>query len=280
VLLVILLGVIAFLVAASAALISQGEGLARQIPTYLQEAQDHQSFIGRLNDQLGLQDKVQSFLNSSGSDLATGVLGAGAAVFGALTDTLIVTVLTIYFLADMPRIRALGYRFVPRERRPRAILIGDDILAKIGAYVLGNLAISVIAGVLTFAWLLIFRVPYAFLLSVLVAILDLIPVVGSTLAGVIVAAVALGVSLPVCLATIGFFVIYRLFEDYVLVPKLIGKVVKVPALITVVAVLIGAALLGIVGALVAIPAAAALVLIAREIWFPRLDGKPQPVRST
>ena len=94
----------------------QGEELARQIPTYLQEAQDHQSFIGRLNEQLGLQDKVQSFLNSSGSDLATGVLGAGAAVFGALTDTLIVTVLTIYFLADMPRIRALGYRFVPRER--------------------------------------------------------------------------------------------------------------------------------------------------------------------
>jgi predicted PurR-regulated permease PerM len=92
---------------------------------------------------------------------------------------------------------------------------------------------------------------------------------------VIVAAVALTVSLPVCLATIGFFVVYRLFEDYVLVPKLIGKAVKVPALLTVVSVLIGAALLGIVGALVAIPAAAALVLIAREIWFPRLDqGKP------
>ena len=145
--------------AASAALISQGEGLAQQIPTYLQEAQDHQSFIGRLNDQFGLQDKVQSFLSSSGSDLATGVLGAGAAVFGALTDTLIVIVLTIYFLADMPRIRALGYRFVPRERRPRAILIGDDILAKIGAYVLGNLAISVIAGVLTFGWLLDLRGP-------------------------------------------------------------------------------------------------------------------------
>ena len=72
-----------------------------------------------------------------------------------MTDGLIVIVLTIYFLADLPRIRALGYRFVPRARRPRAILIGDDILAKIGAYVLGNLAISVIAGVLTFVWLLV-----------------------------------------------------------------------------------------------------------------------------
>ena len=279
VLLVILLVFAGFLVSASAALIAQGQQLAAQVPTYMQEAQDHQSFIGKLNDQFGLQDKIQSFLNSSGSDLATGVIGASEAVFGALANTLVVTVLTIYFLADMPRIRALMYRFVPRPRRPRAILIGDDILAKIGGYVLGNLAISVIAGVLTFAWLIIFGVPYAFLLSVLVALLDLVPVVGSTIGGVIVAAVALTVSLPVCLATIAFFVIYRLFEDYVLVPRLIGKAVKVPALLTVVSVLVGAALLGIVGALVAIPVAAALVLIAREIWFPRLDHRVTPAAA-
>src|SRR5690349_12749357 len=122
-------------------------------------------------------------------------------------------------------------------------------------------------------------VPYAFLLSVLVGLLDLVPVVGSTVAGIIVALVALTVSLPVCLLTVGFFVIYRFFEDYVLVPKLIGRAVEVPALITVVAVLIGAALLGVVGALVAIPAAAAVVLIAKEIWFPRLD-EGRPARNT
>lgn len=197
-------------------------------------------------------------------------------MFGAVADTLVVVVLTVYFLADLPRIRALGYRFVPHARRPRAILIGDDILAKIGGYVLGNLAISAIAGVLTFLWLIIFGVPYAFLLAVLVALLDLVPVVGSTIAGIVVAAVALTVSLPVCVATIAFFVVYRLGEDYFLVPRLIGTAVQVPALVTVVAVLIGAALLGIVGALVAIPAAAALVLIAREVWFPRLDqGEPK-----
>lgn len=100
--------------------------------------------------------------------------------------------------------------------------------------------------------------------------------VGSTVAGIVVALVGLTVSLPVCLLTIGFFVMYRFFEDYALVPKLIGKAVQVPALVTVVAVLIGAAVLGVVGALVAIPAAAALVLVADEIWFPRLDqGLPQ-----
>jgi predicted PurR-regulated permease PerM len=88
---------------------------------------------------------------------------------------------------------------------------------------------------------------------------------------VVVCLVALSVSLPVCLATIGFFLIYRLVEDYLLVPRIIGRVVKGPALVTVVAVLLGGALLGIVGALVAIPAAAALLLLAREVLFPRLD---------
>jgi predicted PurR-regulated permease PerM len=276
VLLIITAGVAAFAFAAGTALVTQGEQLAGQVPTYLQQAQDHESLIGQLNDQFGLQTKIQSFLNNSSADLATGILGAGQVVFGVLADSLVVAVLTIYFLADLPRIRALGYRFVPHARRPRAILIGDDILAKIGGYVLGNLVISVIAAVLTFVWLLSFGVPYAFLLAVLVALLDLVPVVGSTIAGIIVALVALTVSLPVCLLTIGFFVLYRFLEDYLLVPKLIGRAVEVPALVTVVAVLIGAALLGVVGALVAIPVAAALVLIAKEIWFPRLDNGQPP----
>lgn len=78
-------------------------------------------------------------------------------------------------------------------------------------------------------------------------------------------------SLPICLATIGFLILYRFLEDYLLVPKIIGKAVDVPALVTVVAVLVGAALLGIVGALVAIPVSATVLLIAREILFPRLD---------
>jgi len=277
VLLVITFGVVAFGVAAGAALVTQGEQLANQLPTYLQQAQDRESFIGHLNDQFQLQAKLQAFLNSSGADLAAGVLGAGEVVFGALANSLVVAVLTIYFLADLPRIRALGYRFVPHARRPRAILIGDDILAKIGGYVLGNVVVSVIAAVLTFMWLVGFGVPYPFLLSILVALLDLVPVVGSTIAGLIVSLVALTVSLPTCLLTVGFFVVYRFFEDYVLVPKLIGRAVEVPALVTVVAVLIGAALLGVVGALVAIPVAAAVVLIANEIWFPRLDeGQPTP----
>ena len=273
--LLVLVGIVAaiggFIAAAVPALVTQGEELVKSAPQLLQQVQDHNSFIGQLNDRFQIQQKIESFLSDSGPTLAGGVLGAGEAIFGAVTDFLIVVILTIYFLADMPRIRGLFYRLVPHSRRPRAILIGDDIMAKVGGYVLGNIVISIIAGVLTFIWLIIFGVPYALLLAILVAVLDVVPVVGSTIAGIVVAAVALTVSLPVCLATIGFFVVYRLLEDYFLVPKIIGKAVDVPALVTVVAVLVGAALLGIVGALVAIPVSAALLLLAREVLFPRLD---------
>jgi predicted PurR-regulated permease PerM len=203
--------------------------------------------------------------------LVNGLLGAGQVVFGALASGLILLVLTVYFVVDLPRIRATLYRLVPHSRRPRAILLGDEIFAKVGGYVLGNLLISLVAGILTFIFLTIFGVPYALLLSIFVAILDLLPVIGSTIAGVGVCLVALSVSLPVCLATAGFFVVYRLVEDYLLVPRIIGRAVKVPALVTVVAVLLGGALLGIVGALVAIPVAAALLLLGLEILFPRLD---------
>lgn len=271
VLLVIAGAVAGFVAAALPPLVSEAEQLVGDVPLLLQQAQDHSSWIGHLNDQFGLQDRLQSFLSSSGGALAGGILGVGVAVFGVVADSLVVVVLMIYLLADLPRVRALLYRVVPGSRRPRAILLGDEIMAKVGRYVLGNLVISVIAGVLTFVWLTIFGVPYAVLLSLTVAVLDIVPVVGSTVAGLAVTAVALTVSVPVALATIGFFLAYRVVEDYVLVPRIIGRAVDVPPLVTVIAVLAGAALLGLVGALVAIPISAGLLLLVREMLFPRLD---------
>ena len=261
----------AFVAAAIPPLAQQATDLANQVPHYLQQAQDHSSAIGRLNDRFHLQQRITDADKGSGGSALNEVVSAGTAVFGALADSLIVVVLTVYFLVDMPRIRTTLYRLVPHTRRPRAILIGDEVFAKVGAYVLGNVLISVIAGADTFIWLTAFGVPYALLLGIFVAVLDLVPIVGSTIAGVVVAAVALTVSLPVCIATIVFFVVFRLLEDYLLVPRIIGRAVKVPALITVVAVLVGGALLGIVGALVAIPIAAALQLLTQEVLYPRLD---------
>jgi predicted PurR-regulated permease PerM len=216
-----------FLTAEIPVIVERAGTFATKAPDYLQQAQDHNTWLGKLNDRFHLRQAIESSFNGSG--LTDGVLGAGKAVFDAVTNVLILAVLTIYFVADLPRIRSALYRLIPHSRRPRAILIGDEIFAKIGDYVLGNLAISVIAGLLTLAWLLSFSVPYAALLAITVAILDLIPVVGSVIGGVLISLVALTVSLPVCLATIGFAIIYRLVEDYLLVPKIIGNAVKVPA---------------------------------------------------
>ncbi|MGQ0779452.1 MAG: AI-2E family transporter [Pseudonocardiales bacterium] len=260
-----------FLAAAIPVVVTQATQFVQKAPSYLQQAQDRNSWLGRLNDRFALQERLEQGLNGPGTNLVGNLLGAGQMVFGALVSFLIVVLLTVYFVADLPRIRAAGYRLVPASRRPRAILIGDEIFAKVGGYVLGKLLISVIAGIVTYIWLLIFGVPYALLLAITVAVLDLIPVVGATLAGVIVCLVALTVSLPVCLATIVFFIVYQQVEDNLLVPKIIGGIMKVSALVTVVAVLLGGALLGIIGALVAIPIAATLLLLAQEVLFPRLD---------
>ena len=270
--LVVLALLAGFVAAAIPPLSQQASQLIAQAPHYLQQAQDHSSTIGRLNERFQLQQRLTDLLNSSGGSAVNQVISAGSAVFEAVVDTVIVVVLTVYFLVDLPRIRTFLYRLVPHSRRPRAILIGDEVFAKVGAYLLGNLVISFVAGAATLIWLSAFNVPYPLLLSILVALLDLVPVVGSTIAGIVVAAAAFTVSLPVGLATIVFFVVFRLAEDYLLIPRIIGRAVNVPALVTVVAVLVGGAVLGIVGALVAIPVAAAIQLVVQEMLYPRLDS--------
>lgn len=265
-------GIGTFAAAAFPPLFAQITDLVNRAPLYMQQAQDHSSFIGRLNDRFQLQQRITDAVNGIDGSALNQMVSAGTAVVEAVADTLIAIVLTLYFLADMPRIRSTIYRLVPHTRRPRAILIGDEVFAKVGAYVLGNVLISLLLGAATLIWLTAFDVPYPLLLAILVAILDLVPVVGSTVAGIVVGAVALTVSIPVCLATIVFYITFQMIEDYVLVPKIIGRAVHVPALTTIVAVLIGATLLGVVGALVAIPIAAALQLIVQEVLYPRLDS--------
>jgi predicted PurR-regulated permease PerM len=184
---------------------------------------------------------------------------------------LLVLVLSVYFLAGLPKIKLFAYRLVPHSRRPRVILISDEIFAKVGGYMLGNLLTSAIAALGTFVWMLAWGIPYPVLLALLIALLDLIPVVGSTVGGAIVTLVALTVSLPVAIATLAFYIVYRLAEDYLIVPRVMGRTVQVPAIVSMVSVLIGGALLGIIGALIAIPVAAAIRLLLQEIVFRRLD---------
>jgi predicted PurR-regulated permease PerM len=270
--LVVLAGMLAgFLAAAIPPLAAQTTALVNELPKYLHTLQDHNSQIGKLDAQYHLQDRIRNLLQTKGGSLIGGVLGAGEVVLSTFSAILIVAVLAIYFLADMPRIKLLAYRLAPHSRRARVILIGDEVFAKVGGFVLGNFVTSAIAGIGTYIWLVIFGVPYPVLLSLLVAFLDLIPVIGSTIGGAIVTLVALTVSLPVAIATLGFYIAYRLAEDYFVVPRVMGKTVQVPGAVSVIAVLVGGALMGIIGALVAIPAAAALRLFLQEVVFHRLD---------
>ncbi len=272
VVLVALVGVIGiFLATAIPPLTSQTTALAKEIPTYLHQLQNHNSQLGKLNDKYQIQQKLTSLLSSKGSSLIGGVLGAGALVLSTFSSILAVLVLTIYFLAGLPSIKLFFYKLVPHSRRPRVILITDQIFVKVGGYVLGNVLTSAIAGLGTFFWMIAFNIPYPLLLGLLIAILDLIPVIGSTIGGFIVTLVALTVSLPTAVATLAFYIAYRLAEDYLIVPRIMGRTVEVPAVVSLVAVLIGGVLLGIVGALVAIPVAAAIRLILNEVTFPRLD---------
>jgi predicted PurR-regulated permease PerM len=266
------LGIVAaFLAAAIPPLASEATALTHQIPHYMHSLQDRNSELGKLNAKFQIQQRLTKLLSTRGTSLIGGVLGAGVLVLSTASSILAVLVLSIYFLAGLPQIKLFAYRLVPHSRRPRVILIGDEILAKVGGYVLGNVLTSVIAGVGTYFWMLAFSIPYPILLAMFVALLDLLPVIGSTIGGAVVTLVALTVSLPVAVATLAFYISYRLAEDYLIVPRIMGRTVQVPAIVSLIAVLIGGVLLGIVGALVAIPVAAAIRLLLHEVTIRRLD---------
>jgi predicted PurR-regulated permease PerM len=262
----------AFLALAIPPIVSEVNRLVDLAPHYLQSLQSKSSLLGRLNRQFHLVNDLKKTLSSGGvSVVGSGIVGVGKTALSVVSGILIVVVLTIYFLADMPRLKRMLHGLVPRSRRVRTEALVNEGFARVGGYVLGNVLTSVIAGLGTLVWLEIFSVPYPAVLSVFVGLMDLIPVVGSTIAGLIVALVALTVSLPVAVATAVFYIIYRNAEDYLITPRVMKSTVRVPGLVTVIAVVIGGSLLGIIGALIAIPVAATIELIVEEVALRRMD---------
>jgi len=261
-----------FLAAAVPPLAAQATALVHDLPHYAQQLKNHNSRLGRLNARYHIQQHISSLLSTRSTALVGGIIGTGEMVIGLFSSLILVAVLAVYFLISMERTKLFAYRLIPQSRRDRAVVIGEEIFTKVGGYVLGNVITSLIAGAGTFVWSFALGIPYPLLLGVAVAILDLVPVIGSTVGGVIVTLAALTVSLPVAIATLIFYIAYRLGEDYLIVPKIIGRTVEVPAIVSLIAVVIGGVLLGIVGALVAIPVAAAISLLLREVTFPRQDN--------
>lgn len=256
-------------------LVTQTTMFLHNAPADLAKLRSGHGLIGRLDGRYHVVDHIQSAFGTQagklGGELTTGVFGVGTAVLSATVSTITVLVLTVFFLANMPRLQRGAYRLVPATRRARVTVLGDEILRKVGGYVLGKIAVAIIAGIVEYVMLLILGVPYPGALAVLTGVLDFIPLIGAYIAAVIVALVALTVSPIAMVITIVVHVIYRFTEDYVITPRVMKKAVEVSALATVISVILGGVLLGFVGALVAIPAAAAVQLIVREVAMPRLE---------
>lgn len=267
-----LLVVAAFVIAAVPPISHEIRTLIDSYPHYRAEALSRHGWLGDLAYRLHLDSYLQgtSKLRLPAS-VANGVVGAGRIILSVGVGSVSVIALTIYFLIALPAVRALFLGTIPRTRRARVAALTDQVFQRVGGFMLGNLLTSVVSGVGTYIWMLIFGIPYPLLLALLVALFDLIPMVGSTVAGVIVSLVALSRGLPIAIATAVFYIVYRFLEDYLLNPRVMQHTVRISPGLTIVATLIGGALLGIIGALIAIPVAATLHLLYEDVLVPRQD---------
>jgi predicted PurR-regulated permease PerM len=202
----------------------------------------------------------------------TSVFGSGLGALRTLVQVLIVFVVTLYLLLGLPQLKRAMYSLAPRSRRARLGQLGDEILRRVGEYVVGAFLVALLAGTVTALFLLTAGLgTYVLPLAVLVALLDLVPLVGSILGATIVTIVCLANSLDIGLAALCFYLVYEPLEGYFIYPRVMRSSIDVPEYVTILAVLLGGALDGVIGALLALPTAAGLLLLVREVWVRRQD---------
>ena len=276
---IVLLGVLLFFVGFGFAvvppIVEQTQQLIEQAPEYVQQLQSNQR-IADLDQRFGLLDRAEKAVGDPtrlGTAAAGGVLGVGKVVLGFTFNTLTLLILTLYFLSSLPSIKANAYRLVPRSRRARVGLLSDEILSRVGGYVAGAVTIAGIASVLTFLLLLTLGVDSPVALALLVFLTGLVPLIGATIGAVIITAVALFTSVQAGIVVAIYYLVYQQLENYLLYPRIMKRSVDVSPAATVVAVLIGGSLLGVLGALLAIPIAAAVQLVLNEVVSPRQDQR-------
>jgi predicted PurR-regulated permease PerM len=281
---VVFLGVVGvfagFISAVIPPVVSQATELASQLPQYVQQAQttiDRSPSLSRINSEYQVTERIQQELEkrlSSGETVTAlfgGIFGVGLAIVSGIFSALTVLVLTLYFLASLRSMKAAAYRLVPRSRRRRVQMLGDEVTKRVGGYVIGQLALASINGVASYLVLSIVGIPYAAVLAFTVGLLGIIPLVGATLGAIIVVIVALFTSLSDAVVLLIYYVLYQQFENYVLGPRIMARTVSVPGAVALVAALAGGSLLGILGALIAIPIAAGVLLIVQEVLMPQQD---------
>ncbi|MGZ4229332.1 MAG: AI-2E family transporter [Solirubrobacteraceae bacterium] len=257
--------------------VDQVNGLSKDIPRWVSDLRKSKTFrkyddkyhiSKKLNEQAA---KLPSKLGSAASTLQDVTVG----VFGALVKLVTVLTMTFFLLADGGRLVGwlLRIRGPTEEERLRGVF--NDIYRSTAGYVAGNLVISLIAGITTYVTLSILNVPFAAPLAVLMAFLDLIPLVGATIGGLVIGIVTAFHDFPTAtIVWVIVLIVYQQVENNVLQPLVYRRTVDVSPLLVIVSILIGSTLLGVLGALVAIPVAAALQILVRDVWDRREPSIP------
>jgi predicted PurR-regulated permease PerM len=241
---------VAFIWSVVPPLVDQGGKLVHDLPGYLRKLSDDSRAVRTVTDRYHLTERLSSLASSLPAKLAGGAVGFFQRFIGTVASTLIVLVLTMYFMADMPRLRTRLVRMFPQRRRRRVAEIVDVMVDKVGGYMIGNIIISVFAGTASFICLELVGVPLAFPLAVTVALADLIPMIGATLGASVCVVVSLfTVGLwPKTVIVVLFFVLYQPVENYLLVPRVFRNTVDMSSAAVLLVALMGGTLLGLAGA--------------------------------
>jgi len=251
-------------------LVDQVEEFADAVPGFVEDLTAGRGPLGFLQEDYQIVDKVQEAIEKQGAGGVLGITNASLAVARGVVSFVVgvvtIAFLTIFMLLEGPRLVSRFRDSLPETMKPRWDRVGGDIYRTVGGYVSGNLAISVIAGVSAAIVFFALGSKYAIALAVVVALLDLIPLAGATLAALIVSTVAfIELGWVKGLVVVGFFVLYQQLENHILQPIIYGRTVQLSPLTVLIAILIGAELVGILGALAAIPVAGIAQAIFREI---------------
>lgn len=275
VLVAVLVALALFLLAIVPVISDQVAAISSNAPGWLDRLQGNRT-IQHLDAKYDIVSHVRDYVAKGdfASGLFGGVLGFGLKVLSLVANTFIVVVLTLYFVSSLDTIKRALYNLAPASRRDRVSRLGDEILAGVGGYVSGAFIVALCAGVTSLVFLLVVGLgQYAVALAFVVLLLDVIPMIGATIGAVIVCAIGFATDPKIGIACVIFYVIYQQVENYVIYPRVMSRSVEVPGAVTVIAALVGAALLGVVGALLAIPTAAAILMLTREVFVRRQDAR-------
>jgi predicted PurR-regulated permease PerM len=212
-----------------------------------------------------------------GGEVGGGLIAIVGTIIGGFAGAFIILILTIYFTASTPSLKRAVYQLVPASKRARFIDLGEQITDSVGYYVIGQVSLGVINGVLSAILLSIIQAPFPAVLAVIAFFFSLIPLVGTLTGSTIIVLTCLipGLDTPPSAALIAaiYYLIYMQIEAYVISPRIMGRAVSVPGAVVVIAALAGGSLLGLLGALVAIPVAASILIIYRQVVIPRQNER-------